>query len=45
MKGHEFVMSDDSMMSAKNMSQNFIDNMDTAFDKWKSKKRYTLYKV
>ena len=45
MKGHEFVMSDDSMMSAKNMSQNFIDHMDTAFDKWKSKKRYTLYKV
>ena len=24
--GHEFVMGDDSMMSAKNMSQNFIDH-------------------
>jgi len=44
-KGHEFVMSDESMMSAKNMSQNFIDHMDTAFDKWKPKKRYKIYKA
>ena len=44
-KGHEFVLSDESMMSAKNMSQNFIDHMDTAFDKWKPKKRYSIYKA
>jgi glycosyltransferase involved in cell wall biosynthesis len=44
-KGHEFVLSDESMMSAKNMSQNFIDHMDTAFDKWKPKKRYKIYKA
>ena len=45
MKGHEFVMSDDSMMSAKNMSQNFIDHMDSAFDNWKPRKRYSIFKV
>ena len=43
--GHEFVMGDDSMMSAKNMSQNFIDHMDTAFDKWKPRKRYSIFKA
>ncbi len=43
--GHEFVMSSDSMMSAKSMSQNFIDHMDTAFDKWKPRKRYSIFKA
>ena len=41
--GHEFVMSSDAMMSAKAMSQNFIDHMDTAFDKWTPRKRYTIF--
>tara|TARA_R110002020_G_scaffold172623_4_gene362961 strand:+ start:9110 stop:10501 length:1392 start_codon:yes stop_codon:yes gene_type:complete len=45
MKGHEFVMGDESMMSSTAMSQNFIDQMDTAFDKWTPRKRYTLYKA
>ena len=45
MKGHEFVMSDDSMMSSTAMCQNFIDHMDTAFEKWTPRKRYTLYKA
>jgi len=45
MKGHEFVMSDDSMMSGKAMSQNFIDQMENAFEKWKPRKRYSLYKA
>tara|TARA_R110002020_G_scaffold128531_3_gene288073 strand:+ start:335 stop:1729 length:1395 start_codon:yes stop_codon:yes gene_type:complete len=40
--GHEFVMSDDAMMSAKAMSQNFIDHMDIAFEKWTPRKRYTI---
>ena len=45
MKGHEFVMSDESMMSSEAMSQNFIDHMDKAFEMWKPKKRYSIYKV
>ena len=44
-KGHEFVMSDDAMMSAKSMCQNFIDHMDTAFEKWTPRKRYTIFKA
>jgi len=43
--GHEFVMSDEAMMSAKAMSQNFIDHMDTAFEKWTPRKRYTIFKA
>jgi len=45
MKGHEFVMGDDAMMSAKAMCQNFIDHMDTAFEKWTPRKRYTIFKA
>ena len=45
MKGHEFVMSEDSMVSGKAMSQNFIDQMDAGFDNWKPRKRYSLYKA
>ena len=42
--GHEFVMSDEAMMSAKAMSNNFKSHMDTAFDKWTPRKRYTIFK-
>ena len=45
MKGHEFVTGKDSMMTATAMSQNFIDHMDTAFEKWKPRKRYSVYKA
>ena len=45
MKGHEFVMSDFSMMSATAMCQNFMDHMDTAFEKWKPRKRYSIFKA
>ena len=45
MKGHEFVIGDDAMMSAKAMCQNFIDHMDTGFKKWKPRKRYSIFKV
>ena len=45
MSGHEFVMGDESMQSATAMSQNFIDHMDNAFDKWKPRKRYTIFKA
>ena len=45
MKGHEFVIGDDAMMSAKAMCQNFIEHMDTGFKKWKPRKRYSIFKV
>jgi glycosyltransferase involved in cell wall biosynthesis len=45
MKGHEFVMGDESMQSTRWMSKNFIDQMDNTFDKWKPRKRYSIFKV
>jgi hypothetical protein len=45
MKGQEFVMSDYAMMSATAMCQNFIDQMDKGFKKWKPRKRYSIFKV
>ena len=43
--GRDFVLSDDAMMTAKNMCKNFISHMDTAFEKWKPKKPFKLHKV
>jgi glycosyltransferase involved in cell wall biosynthesis len=43
MKGHEFVMSDDAQMSAKAMCQNFADHMNTTFEKWTPRKRFTIF--
>ena len=45
MSGHEFVMSDDANMSATAMSNLFIDHMDTAFEKWTPRKRFTMFKA
>ena len=42
---NEFVMGDEAMMSASAMCQNFIDHMDTAFEKWTPRKRYTIFEV
>ena len=44
-KGHEFVCSDDAQMSARHMSQLFIEHMNTAFEKWTPRERYEVYKV
>ena len=44
-KGHEFVCSDDAMMSARHMCQLFTDHMNTALDKFQPKERYEVYKV
>ena len=44
-KGREFVLSDNSMMTSKHMCQNFIDHMNTAFDNWKPRKRYSIFKA
>ena len=43
--GHEFVMSDDASMSATAMSNLFIEHMDTAFEKWAPRKRFTMFKA
>ncbi len=45
MKGNEFVNDERVMMSGKMMSQNFIDHMDRAFDNWKPRKRYSIFKA
>ena len=45
LKGHEFVISDDAMMSARHMSQLFTEHMNTAFDKWTPRERYEVHKV
>jgi glycosyltransferase involved in cell wall biosynthesis len=44
-KGHEFVMSEEVMMSAKMMGKNFIDHMETAFEKWTPRKKFNIYKA
>jgi glycosyltransferase involved in cell wall biosynthesis len=44
-KGYDFVMRDDVMMASEAMSQNFIDHMDVAFDNWKPRKRYSIFKA
>ena len=45
MKGYEFVMGEESMMTSKNMCQNFINHMDKGFEMWKPRKRYSMFKV
>ena len=44
-KGHEWVTSDESMMSARWMCKNFIDHMETAFEKWTPRKKVNTYKA
>ena len=45
LNGHEFVMDKDVMMSVKAMSDNFIKQMDKAFEMWKPRKQFSLFKV
>jgi hypothetical protein len=45
LKGHEWVCSDEAMMSVRWMSKNFIDQMETAWEKWTPRKRFSIYKV
>jgi len=44
-KGHEWVCSDEAMMSTRHMSQLFIDHMNTAFEKWTPREKYEVIKV
>ena len=43
--GRQFVLSDESMMSATWLAKNFIDHMETALKKWKPRQRYQMMKV
>ena len=45
LKGMEYVKREDIGMTAEHMSNRFIKDMDTAFDKWERRKRYAMYKV
>ena len=43
--GKEYAFSKKAGMTAEKMCQNFIDKMDTAFDKWTPRNRYEISKV
>lgn len=45
LKGREWVTSDESMMSAKNMSKNVINTVTEVFNTWKPRKRFELIKT
>ena len=42
---HEWVTSDESMMSAKNMSKNIIDGINETFEKWKPRPTFDFIKI
>ena len=42
---HEWVTSDESMMSARKMSENVIDGIDETFAKWEPRYAFELIKV
>ena len=44
-KGVEFVQLEEIGMTAEHMSNRFIKDMDTAFEEWTPRKRYTLFKA
>ena len=44
-KGHYFVKSDDSNMSARRMGGLFIEHMERAFEKWTPRKRINVHKA
>jgi len=45
MKGHEFVNDKEIMMSSEAMCQNFMNHMDTAFEKFKPRKPFSIFKA
>ena len=40
--GRQWVLGDTACMTGKHLSKTFIDVIDTTFENWKPKKRYTL---
>jgi hypothetical protein len=45
LKGREWVTSDESMMSANNMSKNIINTVEETLSTWKPRKRFELIKT
>ena len=43
--GREFVLDPEVGMSCKNMSKNFIKDMDSCFENFEKRKRFTLFEV
>jgi glycosyltransferase involved in cell wall biosynthesis len=44
LKGHEWMKSNESMMSARVMCERMIECIDTCFDNWTPRKRFDIYK-
>ena len=45
MKGREFVRDEKIGMTAKNMCNRFINDMETAWEKFEPRKKFEIYKV
>jgi glycosyltransferase involved in cell wall biosynthesis len=45
MAGHDWVRGDESNMSARRMSERFIECMEECFEKWTPRKKFTMYKI
>ena len=43
--GRQWVLSDDAKMTSKHLSDSMRESMDTAFEKWKPREKYTLEAV
>ena len=40
--GRQWVLGDDARMTGKHLSDTFIDAIDTTFENWKPREKYTL---
>jgi glycosyltransferase involved in cell wall biosynthesis len=45
LKGREWMLQEEIGLSCKHMCERFVHDMDTAFEKWTPRKRFTLYKA
>ncbi len=45
MEGHDWVCGDESYMSARGMSKKMLDCIETCFENWTPRKKFTTYKV
>ena len=45
MSGHEWVCGNESNMSARRMSERFIECIDDCLEKWTPRKKFTMYKI
>ena len=45
LKGREWLLSNEAKMTASDMGQNFIDNINTLFEKWEPVERFSIEKI